>query len=163
MVLINGIVIWYINLIKDILYVKNIFIREDLFLYGKDKISVWKRTSPEISMACFWRDWIFNNVIDKSVLLHVNPRSGIKGQSKKKKKLSSIAKLWSVRKHLSAKARIIYIQSTNLQLKSIDWFIYDTSFYRRCFTADYKLLRFFSCFFFHAISPTSLYTKVSAL
>ena len=57
-----------------------------MFLYTKDKISVWKRTSPEISMACFRRDWIFNNVIDKSVLLHVNPRSGIKGQPKKKKK-----------------------------------------------------------------------------
>ena len=36
-------------------------------------------------------------------------------------------------------------------------------FTERCFTADYKLPRFFSCMFFHAIWPTSLYTKVLVL
>ena len=58
-----------------------------IFLPGKicvsvqDKISVWKRTSLEISMACFRRDRIFNNVINRSVLLHASPKSGVKGQS----------------------------------------------------------------------------------
>ena len=52
-----------------------------MFLYAKDKISVWKRTSPEISMGCFQRNRVFNHVIDRSVLLHVSPKSGIKDQS----------------------------------------------------------------------------------
>ena len=32
-------------------------------------------------MACLRRDRIFNNVIDRSVLLDVRPKSGIKGPS----------------------------------------------------------------------------------
>ena len=52
-----------------------------MFRYSNDKISVWKCTSPEIWMACFRRDRKFNHVIDRSVLLYISPKSGIKGQS----------------------------------------------------------------------------------
>ena len=48
-----------------------------MFLYAKDKM--WKCTSPEISMACFRRDRIFNHVIDRSVLSLVSPKSAIRG------------------------------------------------------------------------------------
>ena len=36
-------------------------------------------------------------------------------------------------------------------------------FTERYFRTDYKLPRSFSCFFYHAISPTSLYTKMLVL
>ena len=49
-----------------------------MFLCAKDKISVWKCTSLEISMARFRRDRIFNHVIDRSILSLVSPKSGIK-------------------------------------------------------------------------------------
>ena len=52
-----------------------------MFLYGKGKRLVWKCTLPEISMVCFRRDRVFIHVIDRSVLLYVSPKSGIKGQS----------------------------------------------------------------------------------
>ena len=65
-----------------------------MFLYAKDKISVWKRTPPEIPMACFRRDRIFNHVIDRSVLLHVSPKSGIKGQSFLKQSYSCDASIF---------------------------------------------------------------------
>ena len=67
-----------------------------MFLYAKDKISVWKRTSPEISMACFRRDPIFNNVIDRSVLSHVSSKSGIKGQSFLKQSYSCDASIFAL-------------------------------------------------------------------
>ena len=50
-----------------------------MFLYAKDKISLWKCISPEISMACFRRDRIFDHVIDRSVLSLVSPKSAIRG------------------------------------------------------------------------------------
>ena len=65
-----------------------------MFLYAKDKISVWKCTSPEISMAFFRRDRIFNHVIDRSVLLNVSPKSGIKEQSFLKRSYSCDASIF---------------------------------------------------------------------
>ena len=50
-----------------------------MFMYANDKISAWKRTLWEISMACFRRGRIFNHVIERSALLHARPKSGIKG------------------------------------------------------------------------------------
>ena len=44
-------------------------------------------------MACFRRDGIFNNVIDRSVLLHVSPKSNIKEQSFPKRPYSSDASI----------------------------------------------------------------------
>ena len=70
----------------DILTRLRVFSCEQYFHHAryvsvKDQISVWKRTSTEISMACLRRDRIFNNVIDRSVLLDVRPKSGTKGPS----------------------------------------------------------------------------------
>ena len=67
-----------------------------MFLYGKGKRLVWKCTLPEISMACFRRDRIFIHVIDRSVLLHVSPKSGIKGQSFLKQSYSFDASIFSL-------------------------------------------------------------------
>ena len=60
----------------------------------KDKISVRKRTSLEISMACSSRDQICGNAIDRSVLLHVSPKSGTKGQSFLKRSYSCDASIF---------------------------------------------------------------------
>ena len=67
-----------------------------MFLYGKGKRLVWKCTLPEISMACFRRDRIFIHVIDRWVLLHVSPKSGIKGQSFLKQSYSFDASIFSL-------------------------------------------------------------------
>ena len=65
-----------------------------MFLYGKGKRLVWKCTPPEISIACFRRDQIFIHVIDRSVLLHVSPKSGIKGQPFPKQSYSCDASIF---------------------------------------------------------------------
>ena len=47
-------------------------------------------------MACFRRDRIFIHVIDRWVLLHVSPKSGIKGQSFLKQSYSFDASIFSL-------------------------------------------------------------------
>ena len=65
-----------------------------MFLYAKDKMSVWKCTSPKKSMACSRRDRISNHVIDRSVLLHGSPKSGTKGLSFLKRSYSCDASIF---------------------------------------------------------------------